>query len=87
MTGDAGPGGGSHVPVLGLAQLMYAFFASLLLPLPLRSLAPSGHLLPFPPLPFSLAIPLLRLGILPYAKQFLEVRGLIVAPFCEPASL
>ncbi len=75
MTGDAGPEGGSHVPVLGMARLMYAFFDSLLLPLPLPSLS------------FPLAIPLLRLGILPYAKQFLEVRGLIVAPFCEPASL
>ncbi len=80
-----GPRGGSHVPVVGLARVVRPFLP--LLPILLRSLAPYAHLLSYSALFPSLVLPLVALCILRYPKQFLEVLGLFVAPFCESAGL
>jgi hypothetical protein len=72
---------GSHVPVVGLAQVVRPFFT--FLPLLLRSVVPSTHLFSFP----SLVLQLVALWILRYPKQFLELLGLFIAHFREPTSL
>src|SRR5215218_11183420 len=73
FSSDAGPRGGSHVPVVGLARVVCSFFT--LLPLLLRSVVSSAHLFSCPTLFPSLVLPLVALCILRYPKQFLELLG------------
>ncbi len=85
FSGDAGPRGGSHLPVVGLARVVCSFFT--LLPLLLRSVVPSAHLFSFPTLFPSLVLHLVALCILRYPKQISELLGLFIAHFREPTSL
>jgi hypothetical protein len=86
FSGDAGPRGGSHLPVVGLAPIVVCpLFTLLALLLP--SVGPSAHLFWLPTLFPSLVLDLVALCILRYPKQFLELLGLFIAHFRQPTSL